>query len=74
MAAYAALPHPLVLLDNPPPKDRFKSTLKQSITQYWQDLLALKVRGEDNEMSSLKYFKPRYMSLSRPHPILTTLH
>ena len=31
-----------------------------------------KVRSEDSEMSSLKYFKPQFMSLLRPHPILST--
>jgi hypothetical protein len=30
------------------------------------------VRNEEDEMSSLKYFHPKFMSLLRPHPILTT--
>jgi hypothetical protein len=34
-----ALPHPLQLLDKPPNKESFKSTLKQNIAEYWQDFL-----------------------------------
>jgi len=29
-------------------------------------------RGKAGELTSLKYFKPEYMSVLRPHPILTT--
>ena len=67
-----ALPHPLLLLDQPPNKESFKSTLRQKIADYWQDLLRNKVRNDDEEMSSLKYFQPKFMSLLCPHPILTT--
>ena len=67
-----ALPHPLKLLELPPSKENFKSILKLNITNYWQLTLSLKVRNGDEEMSSLKYFHPQFMSLLRPHPILTT--
>ena len=50
-----ALPHPLILLNNP-------------LTKH----LSKKVRNSGKEMSSLKYFHPQFMSLLRPHPILTT--
>ena len=44
----------------------------KNITNYWQLTFSLKVRNGDEEMSSLKYFHPQFMSLLRPHPILTT--
>ena len=66
------LPHPLQLLENPETKYAYKAALKLKITNYWQDSLRNKVRNEHYEMSSLKYFHPEFMSLLRPHPILTT--
>ena len=67
-----ALPHPLIQLNNPLTKDKFKTLLKQNIVQYWQEHLRRKVRNSEKEMTSLKYFHPQFMSLLRPHPILTT--
>ena len=67
-----ALPHPLILLNNPLTKHKFKSLIKLNIAQYWQEHLSKKVRNSGKEMSSLKYFYPQFMSLLRPHPILTT--
>ena len=67
-----ALPHPLTLLSNPQSKENFKNLVKLNIVQYWQEHLTSKVRNNEKEMSSLKYFKPQFMSLLRPHPILTT--
>jgi hypothetical protein len=42
-----------------------------TLADYWQ-YLRNKMRNEDDEMSSLKYFQPKFMSLLRPHPILKT--
>ena len=67
-----ALPHPLLLLKEPPTKYSFKSLVKLNIAEYWQTLLREKVRNDNHEMSSLKYFQPKFMSLLKPHPILTT--
>ena len=67
-----ALPHPLKLLELPPTKETLKSLLKQNISSYWQLILSKKIRNDENEMSSLKYFHPQFMSLLRPHPILTS--
>ena len=67
-----ALPHPLVLLNEPQSKEKFKSLLKLNIVQYWQEHLRAKVRNNESELTSLKYFHPQFMSLSQPHPILTT--
>ena len=38
----------------------------QLVTDYWQS----KLRTRCTELKSLKYFKPQYMSLVKPHPIL----
>ena len=67
-----SLPHPLILLENPPTKVEFKSALKKNIAEFWQNKLRNKVRNEESEMSSLKYFQPQFMSLLRPHPLLST--
>ena len=56
----------------PRTKENFKTLLKFNIVQYWQEHLRSKVRNNEKEMSSLKYFHPQFMSLLRPHPILTT--
>ena len=67
------LPHPLTLLNQPPTKDSFKHLVKSNIAQYWQNKHRSAIhRGEQNELTSLKYFKPEYMSVTRPHPILST--
>ena len=60
------LPHPLLLLKEPLSKPAFKSLIKTNITDYWQS----KLRAHCAELKSLKYFKPQYMSLAKPHPIL----
>ena len=62
----------LILLEVPPSKESFKSQLKQNIANYWQLILAKKIHNGEEKMSSLKYFHPQFMSLLRPHPILTT--
>lgn len=60
------LPHPLSLLKSPPPKERFKNLCKTNITDFWQ----AELRAHSAKLVSLKYFKPQFMSLSRPHPML----
>ena len=62
------LPHPLYLLDNPLPKEMAKSLVKKKVQDFWQSTF----RMECSPLPSLKYFKPEYMSLHRPHPIWTT--
>ena len=67
------LPHPLALLHDPPSKDDYKRLIRANIAQFWQEKLRGMIhRGEAGELTSLKYFKPEYMSVLRPHPILTT--
>ena len=59
------LPHPLRLLREPPPKEQYKRLVKNNIADYWQS----KLRAHSATLSSLKFFKPQFMSLQRPHPM-----
>ena len=62
------LPHPLLLLLNPPSKSSLKKLFKAHIINYWE----LKLRGEASLLPSLTYFKPEFHSLACPHPIYWT--
>ena len=59
------LPHPLSLLDSPLPKEAAKQLFRFKVTDFWQT----KLRNDAEGLPSLEYFKPQFMSLSRPHPI-----
>ena len=63
-----SLPHPLILLTSPPSKFRYKAMVKSRVTEYWESYL----RAEASGLLSLKYFKPEYMSLVKPHPLWLT--
>ena len=58
----------LEMLNNPPSKLQFKKMVRASVTNYWE----IKLRGEASFLDSLKFFKPNFMSLGRPHPLWTT--
>ena len=62
------LPHPLLLLKSPPTKQSFKTLCKANVTDFWQQ--RLRERSASLEEKSLRYFKPQFMSLSRPHPLV----
>jgi hypothetical protein len=62
------LPDPLHLLDDP--KAAFKLLVKKQVLNYWEE--TLRSDAEDPRYSSLSFFKPRFMSLSSPHPLWTT--
>ena len=62
------LPHPLTLLQSPPSKDSFKKLVNHKVVDYWET----KLREEAKPLTSLKFFKPHFMSLTAPHPIWTT--
>ena len=62
------LPHPLVLLHDPPPKEIFKNMVKSHIMNHWE----IQLRAALLPLSSLQYFKPEFCSLAKPHPILWT--
>ena len=59
------LPHPLSLLDNPPPKESYKKMIKTKVTEYW----TLQLRSEASSLDSLKYFDSSFLSLQFPHPL-----
>ena len=61
------LPHPLKLLREPPSKESFKNLIKTNITDFWQE--NLRAHSATMEQKSLKYFKPKFMSLLKPHPM-----
>ena len=65
-----ALPHPLKLLEQKPEKDVFKSLIKAKVTDFWQ--MKLRARITDDNLTSLRFFKPEFMSLLRPHPMLSS--
>ena len=56
---------PLDLLLNPRSKNTFNKLVKSKITDYWENSL----RSEAASKTSLKYFKPVFMSLTAPHPM-----
>ena len=64
------LPHPLTILNEPTAltKHQYKNLTKSRVIDYWEALL----REQAFILTSAPYFKPAYMSLTRPHPIWTT--
>ena len=62
------LAHPSDLFEHPPPKEEFKRMVKKSVIQYWENVL----RNEANNLKSLVFFKPQFMSLVNPHPLWKT--
>ena len=62
------LPHPISFLDVPVSKMSFKHTTKAAVLDYWNR----KLRSEACELSSLAYFHPSYMSLTKTHPVYLT--
>ena len=62
------LPHPLNLLSSPTPKETFKKMIKSHVIDHWEQTL----RSEASPLTSLEFFKPSFMSLSKPHPIWST--
>ena len=62
------LPHPISILENAPSKESFKKLCKAKIVSYWES----KLRGESSLLPSLQYFHPKFMNLTKPHPIWAT--
>ena len=63
-----ALPHPLDLLNNPPPKLHFKKLCKEQVHLYWREKLT-----SMSDIPSLKFLITPFLSLLKPHPIWTSL-
>ena len=66
--AQYSLPHPLVLLEHPLSKTKFKNLAKSHVIDYWER----KLRGEASLLPSLQYFNPNFMNLTEVHPIWST--
>ena len=62
------LPDPLLVLQSPPPKTRWKSQCRSMVLDYWEK----KYRGEALLLSSLAHFKPHFFSLSTTHNTFST--
>ena len=62
------LPHPLILLHDPPAKHRMRKLVKLKITEHWQAVLT----SEAMSMSSLQHLNPTRHSVVRPHQLWTT--
>ena len=63
-----SLPHPLVLLEKPLLKEKFKQLVKLKVTEFWQETLAT----ECLSLTSLRFFNPLKASLTKPHPLWTS--
>ena len=61
------LPHPMVLLEDPPSKPVLKKRIKLKVLEYWHKLLA----EECTSLDSLLYFDPYRSSLVHPQPLWT---
>ena len=59
------LPDPLLLLQSPMSKSEWKKLYKAKVISYWEE----KLRFDAATLSSLKFFSPQYMSLTKPHQI-----
>ena len=62
------LPHPSMILQHPMEKENFKNFVKKKIISYWER----KLRSESATLSSLSFFQPAFMSISKPHPLWWT--
>ena len=61
------LPHPLQLLEHPLPKQKFRTLYKSQIHQFWRQHLTL----QSSCRSSLRFLRPKFCSLPKPHPMLS---
>ena len=57
-----ALPHPLTLLQHPPPRQSLKRLIKARVQDYWESLL----KHETLELSSLTIFNAMKLNLKQP--------
>ena len=64
-----SLPHPLTLLDLSISYQEFKKMYKTKVLEYWYGILTSRVAS----LSSLRFLKSDFMSLTQPHPIWSSL-
>ena len=62
------LPHPIHLLQNPIPKEKFKQLSKLKVFEFWHQKLS-----KEAALPSLQYLHPGSLSLSNTHPIFASL-
>ena len=62
------LPHPLTLLKSNLPKEYFKRLVEGHVIDYWEIFF----REKAARLPSLEFFKPEFLSLTTPHPILSS--
>ena len=63
------LPDAISLLNNPPTESKFKSLYRAKVYEYWH----AKLTTESSNLSSLRFLDPRFLSLTKPHPIWSSL-
>ena len=59
---------PLLVLQQPPTKGRWKSICRAAVTRFW----LAQYRGEAAQLTSLVHFKFNFFSLSQPHNTIST--
>ena len=64
------LPSPLSLLEFPMSKHSYKTLVKSKVIDHWET--ELRSEAAKLQETSLSYFKPNYMSLTRPHLLWST--
>ena len=69
LCAQYSLPPALSLLSQPLPKNPFKNKVKKAVFDFWEQ----KLRKDTSSLSSLKYFKSQFHSLSKPHLIWSSV-
>ena len=62
------MPDPLLVLQSPTSKCKWKNLCKSKVIDWWEQ----KLRAEADLLPSLQHFKPSFMSLSTPHPLWTS--
>ena len=62
-----SLPDPLIVLQQPLPKARWKSLCKSCVVRWWEE----QFRGEAAGLTSLANFNPHYFSLTKTHRTLS---
>ena len=62
------LPHPSSLLSMAPSKQVFKILVKKRVISFWE----IQLRAESSSLTSLTFFKPHYLSLTKPHPMISS--
>ena len=64
-AQKSGLSDPLLVLQSPPFYSHWKNLTKCKVLEWWLH----RYRAIAHHMSSLEFFNPSFMSLSKPHPI-----